>query len=100
MLVFLAGLVAEALLPISPAINALLIGLWVLICYGAVVFWIRLNRGFLHRESWSLDSDDRPIADSETRNSTEHQPSEGKQNGQITQPTPRAFGGSEVESGW
>lgn len=100
MLVFVAGLVAESLLPISPVINALLIGLWVLICYGAAAIWIMLNRESLEREPQPLDCIGRPIIDSEARTSTEHRQWEGKQDGQITWPIPGAFGGSEKEPEW
>jgi hypothetical protein len=62
--VFAAALVEEARLPFSPAADAWLVGIGVLLFYGTVAMWVSRNREALEREPPPLDLVGRPIFDS------------------------------------
>ena len=57
-------LVEEINLPFSPAVDSWLLGLWVLLFYGAVAIWITRNREMLEREPEPRDCVGRPIIES------------------------------------
>lgn len=69
--VFGAALVAEARLPFSPGADSWLLGLWVLLFYGAVSAWISSNRVALERASRPVDCIGRPIVDSNSEDGAE-----------------------------
>lgn len=54
-------LVEEIRLPFSTAVDSWLLGLWVLLFYGAVAIWITPNREMLEREPEPHDCVGRPI---------------------------------------
>ena len=59
-----AILVEEIRLPFSTAVDSWLLGLWVLLFYGAVAIWITRNREMLEREPEPRDCVGRPIIES------------------------------------
>lgn len=56
-----AILVEEIHLPFSTAVDSWLLGLWVLLFYGAVAMWVTRNREMLEREPEPRDCVGRPI---------------------------------------
>lgn len=60
-LISTAILVEEIHLPFSTAVDSWLLGLWVLLFYGAVAMWVTRNREMLEREPEPRDCVGRPI---------------------------------------
>lgn len=56
-----AILFEEIHLPFSTAVDSWLLGLWVLLFYGAVAIWVTRNREMLEREPEPRDCVGRPI---------------------------------------
>ncbi len=68
-------MVEEVRLPFSSSVDAWLLGLWVLLFYGAIAIWISRNREALEQEPEPLDCAGQPIINLATEKSEDRQAS-------------------------
>ncbi len=92
-LVSMAVLVEEIRLPFSSGVDAWLLGLWVLLFYGAIAIWISRNREALEQEPAPLDCVGQPITDMDVTRSDEF---EGRQALPSSPARPRSLGQLET----